>query len=262
MLEKFSQEITASVNPLKYPFLACKKVGSSVSFLIKILLISCVLAGLLFWPQINVLNYEIKQELEKIEDINVTGGVKLSEDIKIPSENPWLYATDKKTVNYNGSKIFISPDLIKYNTFKKEYEFKMNAEWAEKKEKLKPAITYLLTFLITGFLTIIFLILLAKYLIISSSLGLLGYLLLDLTPFNVSIKKSFNTAFYSTIWLIPLEIITWPLGNNWLLPVKELFYVKIYLIPLLVYLAVYLFSTICIVLAEEERTKIDIEWKD
>ncbi|MBI4919106.1 hypothetical protein HY837_04190 [archaeon] len=260
MLEKFSQEIVASVNPLKYPLLVGKRVSSAISFLIKILLISCIFAGLLFWPQINVLNYGVNQELEKIENINVKGSVQLSEDIKMPAEKPWVYATSDEKTFYNESKVFIGPKLVKYTVYGQEYEFKSDDPWEEKREKIKPAVTYLLTFLISGVVSMFLVVLFLKYLVISLFLGLIGYLLLDLTPFNVSIKKSFNTAFYSMIWIVPLEVITWPLGNNWLLPFKEIFYVKIYLIPLMLYLAVYLVSTACIIMTEKERTKLDIEW--
>ncbi|PIN80713.1 hypothetical protein COV11_03495 [Candidatus Woesearchaeota archaeon CG10_big_fil_rev_8_21_14_0_10_30_7] len=260
MLEKFSQELLASLNPLKYPLLASKKISNSIFFVLSILLISCLLAGLLFWPQANLLNYEIKQELEKIKDIDVNGRIHLNEDIMIPSENPWLYATDKKNKIYNDSKIFIGPEIVKYTTFDDEYEFKVEEKWEEKKEKLKPAISYVLTFLLTGIIAIVFLILLIKYLLIGLIIGFLGYLLLDLTPFRVQVKKSFTTAFYAMIWIIPLEVITWPLGNNWLLPIKEIFYVKIYLLPLLLYLAIYVFAVVCIVLVREEKPQIEIEW--
>ncbi len=260
MLEKFSQEILASVNPLKYPLLGARRISSAVAFLIKILLISCIFAGLLFWPQINVLNYGVKQELEKITNINVKGSVELSEDIKIPIEKPWVYATSNDKTVFNESKVFIGPKLVKYSVYGEEYEFKSDDPWEEKKEKIKPAITYLLTFIITGIISMVLVVLFLKYVLISLVLGIIGYLLLDLTPFNVSLKKSFNTAFYSMIWIVPLEVITWPLGNNWLLPIKEVFYVKLYLIPLILYLAIYLFSTACTIMAEKERTKLDIEW--
>lgn len=262
MLEKSGLEIIASLNPLNYSAIANKKISYAVSLVIKVLLISCLIAGLLFWPKFTVLNYKIQQELDKIENINVKGSVDLSENIMVPEEDPWLYITDDEKATNNESKIFIGPDKIKYFAFKEEYEFDMNATWEEKKEKLKPVVTYLLSLLLSGLVAIIFLVLLAKYLAISLIIGLMGYLLLDLTPFRVGMKKSINTAFYAMIWLIPLEIITWPLGNNWLLPFKEIFYVKFYLLSLLLYLLLYLVGIVFIVLSQGEKTNLDIEWKE
>ncbi len=262
MLEKSGLEIIASLNPLNYSAIANKKIGYAVSLVIKVLLISCLIAGLLFWPKFTVLNYKVQQELDKIENINVKGSVDLSENIIVPEEKPLLYITDDEKAVNNESKIFIGPEKIKYSLYDEEYEFNMNATWEEKKEKLKPVLTYILSLLASGFVTVIFLILLIKYSVISLILGFMGYLLLDLTPFRVGMKKSINTAFYAMVWIIPLEIITWPLGNNWLLPFKEVFYVKFYLLSLLIYLIIYLVGIICIVLSQEEKTKLDIEWKE
>lgn len=258
MLIEFFEEMVQSINPVKYSFLSQKKPAKAIKFMTTLLFVCFILMAILYLPKISILQDDLANQMQNLDFSEVSGNWSTKAQIALPEKNPLIVIDTVSDNKINTEFLYISNDFIYYKFFGNTQKIKISD--LKNTEKVKNEFSGFLFFLALLFLPYIIIIAYSlffiKYLFITGLTAFIAWTLMDLTYFKIKLKQVFNTAIYGTVFLIPLEILSFPIGNEWLMNRTEIFRIEFFFLSTTIYLAFFLF--VCIFLMINHRkTKED-----
>ncbi len=240
------KDILDSFNPLAYRDLSHRTGGQALWFVVRLLLLSWIIALLLFTPQLSQLQQYFTDEFGKIESVDVHGNISMSAPILMPSKYPFLIidTTGAYTTITGGEYLLVTNDHIVYRTLGPlravhSIELSEITDIARMREQYGGLFAMLAVALLPAFIFWSFMILLLKYLAIALALSVVAWMLLELTTWKKGFGRIFSIGLYSLVAAIPLEVIALPFDPEWMIPIAKILYLKVYLIPLLMYMLLF-----------------------
>lgn len=250
----FLKQLRYSFNPYAQKLLTRKHPARSIGFLVKLLLLSFFITGILMLPTLTEWPSLAAWQLAKF-DLSINADVNADKPVLLPTSHPFLIidlTTNQRAID--SENILLTRKYLEYkigrDSTRIEFSELNNAE-------AKTKIAILLTLLILP--SVIFWILLAcfvKYFLWSFSVSLLAWVILDLTQYKKRFLRIFAASNYSMVYVIPLEII---LGGEWLIPFAELFRIKFYTITTALYFVVFILTIAFIMTEENQETENEDE---
>lgn len=236
-MEPFFSRLGKSYYPGNYKNFADEEPVDSMSFVLKATTIFFIVMILLLIPQAVELPKTIQQEFEKV-DATFDGNVSMTGPILLPKKQPIVILDttgEHKTIGKEN--LLVTDEIIEYRIFGKP-----TAVEVEKLKSLETgsvkSLAILLALIIvpaaifwTGFVMFL------KYLTLSLGLALTIWVVLDLTRWKQPFRHVFSTTTHALVAMIPLELIFMPINTEWMVKAFSIFYVPIYLVPLVLYLA-------------------------
>lgn len=237
MSHNFFNTLAKSFNPSQYKHLSQHFVFDAFGFLMKLFLLSFILMILMMIPLFADIPDTVKAELHKVSG-TFNGTINMTAPIIFPAKEPFVIIdttgkhdvigaenilVTKYDVNY---RFYRNPVQVPIDTLK---DFKNKDEWGY---IFVTAAIFLIPAVLFWFAFALF----AKYLIIAVLSASLFWVLLDLTRFRRSYPEVLVTAFYATIFLIPLEMIFMPVNTAWMIPTMHVMRIPFYAVPIGLYL--------------------------
>lgn len=252
---KFIKEVLACFYPPKYKKLKNTGFWKSYSFLLKVLFLTFLISSVLLIPKFSSLRSDIVDDLSKINILNISGKIDISEPILIPSKDPLMTIDIQNKRSMKKEILLINKEEFQFRFFgKRKIDLDKLKNPAENKQEVGTFAACLILLLAPGFALIIFFKIAVKYLLIIFLLGSILFFLMDLTNRRLKYKKALSITAHAGIPIMIIETISAVINPTWMLPFMRFIGLNIYAIPLLAWIV---YSTICIFTATKQKEHKD-----
>ncbi len=249
MFEEFVKEVAYSLNPLKYKTLIEHSPWKATRFMFKILIIFFIISTIIMAPKLVDFQDSVRRQLLKVDSVHISGNFSVSEPITIPEKDPLLIVdTTGKHNNIGDERLLLTKediqvrpigDIIKIN-------YSEFSQFNKIAEPVSQIVFFIALLIMPTILILIFLLLFLKYFLIAFVFSASFYIILDLAFFQTKFKRILTTAIYSTILLIPIELIFIAINEEYLMPIQDFYKLKLYLISSLIYLVFFLVNSVVV----------------
>jgi hypothetical protein len=249
MVIKFFNDVLKSFYPPSYKELKNNGFVKGYSFLLKVLFLALIIAGLILLPKYINLKTEITEDLSKIH-LNISGDLETDEKISIPSRDPLLSIDRNSNIGMDKELFVINKDEFQFRFFgKRKIEIEKLKNFSEHKDEVGTFLTSMFILLFPGLFFIIFIKSAIKYLIISLFLGLIAFLLIDLTNYKLKFKKILSISAYTGAPIILAELIISAINPKILFPFIRFIGLNVYSVTLIIW---FFFIILCIIVSNKK----------
>lgn len=249
----FFKELRYAIDLRAYKYLSKQYAHKSVFFVAKLLALSLFLALILFMPAIVEWPYLIALQAKHI-NVSLSGNMSTTEAVLFPPNEPMLVVdTSGNRPAIGTENLLLTDQFLEYKILKQPTKISYS-ELKTDKEKLAGLIWMGVLFIIPSILFWYYFCYLLKYAVICTLFALVAWLIIDLTAYKQGFSRIFNTAAYALIVMIPFEVIAAVYDTSWMMPLFEVIRIKFYLIPLVLYTAMFLLALIFVVEKHPEHT--------
>ncbi len=245
-LPEFIKELIWTFYPPRYKQLSEQHLHKSIAFMTKMLLVSFLIAGIIFVPKLFLLKGTIENELGKFDQFKLSGQVQQSERVNIPRSNPWIVVDLNNNVTLAKEALVIDQDSVKYRFFGiKSVPRDQLEDPAQYKSTVSRFATLFIILLIPGVALLLFLRSWLKYFLMLLVIGTLWFIVLDLSKFRLRWKQMLNIAAHTLTPIILIETISATITTAFLVPLGFRFVgLNIYLVTLALYAII---TAVCII---------------
>lgn len=233
MVHWFIKEVIWSFYPPRYKQLCNKKFFSSLKFMSVVLLVSFLLAGILFFPKLFTIKAVIENEIDKFAVFNVQADVSTTAPITLPTNKPLLVIDTVSDRNISKEVFVITNDSLKYRLIGKNSVPLSGFKNIKESKRI-----------VSGFLTVLFVLLLPavfilfyfkfwlKYFLLVFFVSVILFILFELTRWRLKFKQVLNIACHTAVVMVVLEVVSAPINTGYLLPFLKFLGINIYAVTL------------------------------
>ncbi len=255
----FFKTIFLTLNPLSYRSLSARKYSDCFSYFFTVLFLAFCAMIILAIPMLASAKSDLRENMGKIQKLNVHVDLETSEPVLIPEKNTKIIIdTTGQYTNLSKGKVLITDkDLVKKrgmcllnDNFCFLYKNKVtttnlseNEDLLKDKEKVVNSLTFWFLVLSPFLLLTAYLFFAIKYMLIIIVFSLLAYIITSIASFDIKARHIFKNAIYASTLMIILDIIAIPIG------------IKTYFIPLTIFVLFFVMSIIFVGESESARRK-------
>lgn len=244
----FFKTIGKSLYPHSYFDLQERKFRYALKYFFSLLLLVHILMIIIAVPKLILLSGYFDEQFAKIDKFELNLDLKTKQPIYFTEKEPSVVIntnesiqTEYKKFLVTNDKIFFKESLLKTS----EIDISQYENVLGKKDAMKKFATVLFFILLPAILTLMYVYSAVKYLVLIFLTGIIAYLLTWIFRYRVTLKSAFISSIYASSIMIILEVITIPYQiGKFLVSVPIYYGFSVSLIPLGVYLAVYIIALI------------------
>ncbi len=235
-MKQFFKEALSCFYPPRYKILCTKKVRSSLKFMSIILLLTFLIAGVLYLPKLFTLKSSIEDQLDNFVLFNIQANFTTSAPIKIPFSRPLFIIDSEESHNISNELFIVSKDSIKYRFFgKKSLPLSDFKDVKVNKKRVSAFFSILFILLLPSIFIILYIKFWIKYFLLIYLMSFILFILFELTHWRLKFKQILNVACHTAIIMIVIELVSVPFGTAYLLPLIKFLGIKIYAITLVLF---------------------------
>ncbi|HLC65779.1 MAG TPA: DUF1189 family protein [Candidatus Nanoarchaeia archaeon] len=222
--KEFLSTIWKTLLPHQYSTLSERSYRQAFAYFVSILVLGFFSMVILFLPQVAYLPSFIENNTVKLTELSIDAKIETTGPIVFTDLTPLLVIdTTGNITNVSRAKVLVTKDRIEFASFGETSKINVSEfhDIGKKPEFLKNTILMAVLLFGPGIILAAFAVSFLKYFIISSLIGIFGFLLSRVLRFHIEFKKAFLISLYSSTLMILIDLVTFPLGlNAYLLPVS------------------------------------------
>ncbi len=226
-IKEFIFTIFKSLNPDSFKKLIEGKFKDALLYFTFLILFALIISSILFMPKLIALPDAINEKFSKFNYFNISINQEMNEPLTLMEEPLIVIDTTKERNRTNEFLLITENYIFRKGLFREEKtEIKSFSNILYNKEKIMKFVLYSLIILLPSIFIIAYAFFFIKYILIILITWAIAILILKLTKHKFSLLKIFKIGIYSSTIMILLEIIPLP-------------FIRLRLIPFIVYLAIF-----------------------
>jgi len=235
----FPWMLLRSLNPAKYNELS-KDPHDAFVFLTKTVGLGLILLTLLALPAAVTFSDQVLQKLGYFSRAELSGNFTTEKPILIPDHDPWIVVDTEGKLSPGREEIFVGDNIVSFlGTTITHEELK---DLKENKVAVAQLAAPIAVLLLPGLVFWVGLFFWLKYLAISAFVGVLGWLILDLTHLRQPFAKTLIASMHAAAIMVLIELISLPLSADYLYPLAGYWRISLYAVSTIAYLVLFIFG--------------------
>jgi len=238
------KKIFYSINPKDIKNLSEGKIKKSFQHLFFVIFLCFIVMSIVSIPKLSMLSDNIQGQISNFDNLTIDIEADMNSPVIFTNQSQQIIIDTTKEWNLTKEKLIITKDFIQYRPFKEVKKISTTdlKNLKENKETFSKVLTFLIVLALPSIIIISYIMFTLKYILISLITSLLAYIITRMYVKKIKLKRVLNIAIYSTSLMIFIEIISIPFGTKYLINLFQIMGMNFYLITLLIYFIVFIFS--------------------